>query len=732
MSRSTAARVVVQTPFEATAARVRRSLPLGDLDIAPENLRAGEPPDHDIPQLADTLFAAGQLQPITVRAGRRKEKAWMALDGRRRLLALRLLVEQGRIEAGFEVDAFVETDPARQAAAVVLTNTATPVHIADIIAAIGRMLKSRLAVPVIARALGHAELDIKRLAALSALPDAALDALRAGRLTLRQLKLLARLPDPADRLDLARAALDGQGFADWRVTEMLNGARVHATDARCSLVSLDAYAAAGGRIETDLFGERPPVLLDPARLTELWTGRVRTIAAVFEAEGLDVRVTAGPEPDLPEDLETPGYVHGGRLPAEAMALYREARAAQAAAAETVADRLAEGGGAEAEEAALIALVRAQIALDQIALGGRVVTHLVLRPAVRTGLEVETWTPLEPEVAPDPETGAPAIDPESEVAPVFAAPRAPAPAPEIEGVGHSLHALRTEVATRGLIRALADDPRTALTALIARLFSMVARRGGSAGSESALAITAEVFNPNCGRVIPALDGAVRLRLDDRRAAWEESGLTLIRWVHGLDDADRLALLAELVALSVDVQETRTSQIRQAARAEAAELARLSGADLARHWTPDAVFLTPHPKRLLLGMLAAMDDQQEGDAALGKTDLVARVETAAQARRWAPSCLSWSGDETEAPPRDGPEGSDDSDEAPDGASGDALDEASGDAADGAGRPVGPDADPEGEGEGDAPGAGERRRAAGDDGAGVFAVTAAGVAALVAASA
>ena len=37
--------------------------------------------------------------------------------------------------------------------------------------------------------------------------------------------------------------------------------------------------------------------------------------------------------------------------------------------------------------------------------------------------------------------------------------------------HALHAVRTDVATRGLIRALADAPDVALTALTARLFSV---------------------------------------------------------------------------------------------------------------------------------------------------------------------------------------------------------------------------------------------------------------------
>ncbi|WAC61329.1 ParB/RepB/Spo0J family partition protein [Brevundimonas sp. SL130] len=627
------------TPFQITAARVRQFVALRDLGVAPENLRAGEPADNDIPQLADTLFAAGQLQPLTVRPGRRKEKAHMALDGRRRFLALSLLVAQGRIDDGFLVDVFVETDPARQAAAVVLTNTAVPVHVADVIGAIGRMLRAKLEVPVIARALGYAEIEVKRLAALSALPEVALQALKAGRLTLKQAKLLARLPDREEQVELARLALDGHGFQDWRVNERLDVSAVNADDARCTLVGSERYAAAGGRTESDLFGERAPVLLDPALLTEGWMRRAREIALAFEAEGLTVYVTAGGEPDLPDDLETPGYVHGGMLPAAEMAAYREARSCHEAASEAAAEILAETTEPGQVDAILADMIRAKLAMDQIALGGRVVTILVLSPDRWTGIQVRSWTPVEPEVIddPDPQTEDD-WDVDPQVSP-FSPPQAAAPEPEVEGVNHALHAVRTEAATRGLIRALADDPKTAMTALIARLFGQIVRRTHGPRSESALAITAQAFNPAGGRVIEMLDGVVRQRLDDRRAAWEASGRTLIGWVHGLDDADRASLLAELTALSLDLREERTSLIRRPARAEAAELAALAGADLTRHWTPDAPFLTPHSKPLLLAMLEAMGQADVRAAVLKKPELVARVAEQAAARRWAPAGLSW---------------------------------------------------------------------------------------------
>src|ERR1700761_6369315 len=135
------------TPIAAQAAnpRVPRLFALRDLAIAPENLRFAEPPDDGIAELAATILAAGLLQPLTVRPGKRKEKPAMVLDGRRRLLALRALCAEGAIAEDYAGGAVEEPAPERRAAAVVLTNTALPVHPADVIVAIGRMLKARLA-----------------------------------------------------------------------------------------------------------------------------------------------------------------------------------------------------------------------------------------------------------------------------------------------------------------------------------------------------------------------------------------------------------------------------------------------------------------------------------------------------------------------------------------------------------------------------------------------------------
>lgn len=642
--------------------RDERTIRLGDLGIARENLRHGEPPDDDIPNLAATLRAAGQLQRLTVRPGRgKKEDPWMALDGRRRRLAFGLLLEAGDIDDDYPVEVYVETDPARQAAAVLLTNTAVPVHIADIIAAIGRMLKSKLTIPVIATALGYAEIEIKRLAALAGLPSAALVALKSGRMTLKQARLLARLPDKAEQEAMAEAALDGHGFQDWRIIEKLDDTRVTTRDRRCALVDPAAYGAAGGRTEVDLFGELAPVLLDPQILTELWMARARGIAAIFEAEGIAVHVTAGPEPDLPDDLEALGYVYGGDLPAGEMSRYRAQREVYNERAETARLALAGDQSADLADLAIVDMIHARIAADQTGCGGRAVTTMMMWPAGGTGVEVRCYTPEDPELEVDPEDH---VDSDggavsrASAPPAYVAPEVEAPEPETDGVNHALHAVRTDVATRGLIRALADDPGAALTALIARLFTTLVLRTRIPISESALAILATGFNPRDVRVIEALDGEVRQRLDDRRAAWQASGDTVIGWVHSLPHGDKMGLLAELTAISLDVREEKTFQIRRKARTEATELAALCDADITLHWTPDAAFLQPHSKALLTGMLETMGAEDERARTLKKDELVDWVAEQVAARTWAPASLSWrtSADEGVA---DSPEGPTDED-------------------------------------------------------------------------
>jgi ParB family chromosome partitioning protein len=648
--------VAVEAPV---APRLPKVFALRDLAVAPENMRFGEPPDDGIPELAETIYAAGVLQPLTARPGRsRKERPGMALDGRRRLLALELLRDAGRITDNYPVEAFVETDPARQAAAIVLTNTAVPVHLADVILAIGKMLKAKLTPAVIAGALGYAEIDVRRLAALAGLHPKALEALKAGRLTQRQVKLLARLPDRKEQGEIAEAALSGFGFQEWRITDRLDAGQVTFRDRRFKLVGPERYAAAGGRIESDLFGERPDVILDPDILQAAWVARAEALAQALAADGVEVRVAVAPaEIDAPE-LEPFGNAYGMGLDTEGLAAWEEAQDAAQAAEAALADidlALPEADGA------IVASLSAKLAANAAGEPPREVRFIQVFCDTAAGLSLCAYGPPAAELVDDADETEDegdegdddwdgAADGERTLRPVIrsdlaATPVAVAPRPELDGVGHALHEVRTDVATRALIRALADDPGAALVAVIARLFAVLVLHQGRGRGGGALTLEAEAYGRVRTTPIEALDGDVRRRLADRRAAWEAAQLSPIAWVAGLAHGEKMALLAELVALSLDLREERTTLVRRAARAEAVELAALCQADVTLHWTPDAAFLGAHPKTKLLDMLDAMGAGETRAGACKKDDLVSLVAERAAERGWAPAFLSWSAEPPE---------------------------------------------------------------------------------------
>lgn len=88
---------MTDTPIVPITPMTRIKVRLGDFGLARENARYDEPADDGIPQLADTLLAAGVVIPPIVRPGRKGEQSFMALDGRRRRMGLLLLKDLGNL-----------------------------------------------------------------------------------------------------------------------------------------------------------------------------------------------------------------------------------------------------------------------------------------------------------------------------------------------------------------------------------------------------------------------------------------------------------------------------------------------------------------------------------------------------------------------------------------------------------------------------------------------------------
>lgn len=608
---------------------------LSDLGLAPENLRFDEPADDGIAQLADTILAAGVIIPPIVRRGRKGEQDYMALDGRRRRLALLLLRDRGDIDETYEVDCILARDQAARAAAVVLPNAErAPVHVADVILAIGKLRKGGMDTAKIASALGYADLEIRRLEALSQVHAKVLDGLRLGRLTLKQVRMFARLPDKVRQGELAQTALDGY-FHEHLLRQVVECDQVTLNDARLLLVGLDAYAQAGGRVLSDLFGEMPDRLLDADLLDRLWRSRVELLCERLKAEGLVAFIAEGSTYRPPDGYDLLRY--GRLLSAEDAAALEAAREAYAALTESFGDvDLTQEPAIDR----LADLVVALKAIKQVGLKAPV-GAVLLSPGHEFGLDMTFFSQVQPDAPEDADDLDEDVEAELAHGGRSDPPDVEVPGVEVdvEGSSHVLHETRTHVATCGLIRDLADHPDAALTALLAQLFKNLALRGYGRGEESALAISASAYRRSGSTAIDQLDGEVLARLAGRREAYLASGMRPIAWIDQLVHGEKMALLAELTAISLNLREPRTTSIRTSARAEAAEIAELCGADISVHWTPDAAYLATHSKRQLLALHLEMGLDDPRAAGLKKDELVAFTLEACAERRWAPQILSW---------------------------------------------------------------------------------------------
>jgi ParB family chromosome partitioning protein len=630
--------VAAVSPTPMTSIKVR----LGDLGLAPENLRFKESADDGVPQLADTILAAGVVIPPIVRPGRKGEQRFMALDGRRRRLGLLLLRERGDLTDDYEVDCLLAETKAQQVAGVMLPATEhAPVHIADVIIAIGKLRKTKLDTGAIAAALGYAELEIKRLEALAAVHPNVLKALRAGKLTLKQVRLFARIGDKKQQAEIAQTALDGY-FQDYQLKGLVTRGRVTVDDPRFTLVGMDRYVAAGGRVSSDLFAELPDALLDPEILSAAWRDRVQPIAAHLQAEGLAVYLGDDGDFGAPEGFSRLPYVYRPDLTDAQTTALNEANYRVTQLSSELQDI-----DPEADEApgAFGPLVSAMAAVAGAPLSRCKIGAVILSPAGSDyGFAVSFYSvPLPASELPEEIEDEADEEEEVEVGGRYGRAVADIEVPqadvEVEGSSHVLHETRTDVATRGLIRDLADDPSAALTVLVAQLFKQLALHSSGGLDASALQISGVRYSRGSTPPIPSLDGEVKARLDARRAAYKASGLRPITWVETLAHGEKMALLAELTAMSLNLREARTSLIRHAARAEAAEIAALCGADISAHWTPDGSYLAVHSKKQLLALLDEMEAEDERAKTLKKDDLVAFVGEAAAERQWAPAALAW---------------------------------------------------------------------------------------------
>ncbi|MGQ0588668.1 MAG: chromosome partitioning protein ParB [Sphingosinicella sp.] len=264
-----------------------RTIPLNKLVPSPRNVRRAADEQADLQLMAD-IEARGRLQNLVVTKAAKPRGTFAVEAGGRRLCALQRLAEDGKLAKGHEVCCLVlEGGPAEAREASLAENfqrlTMNP---ADECVAFSALIEQGSDVEGIARRFGLTVRFVEGRLRLATLAPAVFEALGAGEISLDVAKAYAATPDRERQAFVFEQMSRGYGAAHPdSIRRMMTQATASASDRRARLVGEEAYVAAGGRIERDLFAEESGARwLDIAILERLACEKMDELAAQAAAE----------------------------------------------------------------------------------------------------------------------------------------------------------------------------------------------------------------------------------------------------------------------------------------------------------------------------------------------------------------------------------------------------------------------------------------------------------------
>jgi ParB family chromosome partitioning protein len=264
-----------------------RTIPLNKLVSSARNVRRSVDEQADL-QLKADIEARGLLQNLVVTSVAKPRGSFAVEAGGRRLKALRLLAEEGKLAKAHEVCCLViEGGPAEAQEASLAENfqrlTMNP---ADECVAFQQLIGQGSDVEGIARRFGLTVRFVEGRLRLATLAPAVFEALGAGEISLDVAKAYAATPDQERQAYVFEQMSRGYGAAHPdSIRRMMTQATASATDRRARFVGEEAYVAAGGRIERDLFADDAATRwLDVAILERLACEKMEALAAQAAAE----------------------------------------------------------------------------------------------------------------------------------------------------------------------------------------------------------------------------------------------------------------------------------------------------------------------------------------------------------------------------------------------------------------------------------------------------------------
>ena len=260
-----------------------RELTLDTLEPAPENVRTAPPEAAALAELKASLAAHGLLASLVVRPIESVRPRYAVVAGGRRLAALKALAAEGVIPVNHPVPCRVDTGDTPPAELSLAENVVrVAMHPADQAHAFGRLAAGGASAAAIAARFGVSERVVAQRLRLGNAAPALLDAYRAGALDLDTVQAFAMTADTARQMAVYEELRTGRVRpSPWQVRRRLAEGRVPGSSALARFVGVEAYEAAGGALDRDLFADDEGEGLwfdDPKLLADLAMQRLRVAA----------------------------------------------------------------------------------------------------------------------------------------------------------------------------------------------------------------------------------------------------------------------------------------------------------------------------------------------------------------------------------------------------------------------------------------------------------------------
>lgn len=263
-----------------------KTIPLNKLVASPRNVRRSTDAEADR-QLKADIEARGLLQNLVVSSVGKSRGCFAVEAGGRRLRALQALAGEGKLSAKHEVTCLILDKGAGTREASLAENfqrlSMNPV---DECTAFQQLIEQGSDTEGIARRFGLTIRFVEGRLRLAGLAPVVLEALGAGEISLDLAKAYAANPDHERQAHVFEQLSRGFGGAHPdSVRRMMTQATVRASDRRARFVGEEAYVAAGGRVERDLFSDDEEARwLDIALLERLAAGKLEEEASRVAAE----------------------------------------------------------------------------------------------------------------------------------------------------------------------------------------------------------------------------------------------------------------------------------------------------------------------------------------------------------------------------------------------------------------------------------------------------------------